>query len=656
MKRSDLMCDISDYKLYLNKYKSMIVKKQKKYYDGLFIDAGNDSKKKWHIVKSIMGRNDGIRHIAKIKDDNGIIINDDVNIAKTLNKHFATIGKKINNKMRNKYNNQIQNIPILTEEYIVIDDEDNHVPNTNESDCVNDINSFKIEKVYPYDIIKITKSMKSNMTNSLIEVPSKLLHENIRSLAYPIAIIANASIEQGVFPDQYKKSTITPIYKGKGTRENVNNYRPISVTKFISKLLERIIKIQLNYYMEKNDLYSNCQFGFREGLSTELALINFQNIIMKNQNENCVTLAVFIDLEKAFDCVEHSDVLNELNLLNFSDNAIKWFRSYLSSRTHRVKINKVLSDFLDSDIGCPQGTVLSAQIFLIIINSLLTANRDYDMVAFADDCAIIFKIKPNEFNEEIVKINGLLSVIDGWFIKHRLSINIEKTKAILFQTHQRGLNTRGVDLRFGTDRIELVDSIRYLGVIVESNFSNKKHIDMSISRCTPIILALAEMRSRGICREALISVYHSMFMSTLCYAISVWGGFSLGGIKRVQVAQNNAIRAITGISKYETVRTKMRELNIMCINDIYKIEILKLGYKMVNNHLKHDLSLELIFNKNNGTRLNYPLIPPNTRFTLFQNSTSYTMITEWNDLEESIRNSKSFNIFKDKIKKSYLGQ
>jgi hypothetical protein len=580
-------------------------------------------------------------------------VTENISIATTLNEHFATIGKKINDKVKNKYISHNLNFPMMVTSDMESDDVDINETTMNEDDYMNDENSFRIEKIYPFDIVNIAKGMKSNMSNSLNEVTSKIIQENIRKLAYPISIIANASIEQGIFPDQYKKSTITPIYKGKGSRENVNNYRPISVTKFISKILERIIKTQLDFYMEKNGLFSNCQFGFRSGLSTELALINFQNIIMKNQNENYVSLAVFIDLEKAFDCVEHSDVLNELHMLNFSDKAIGWFRSYLQSRTHRVKIDKILSDFLDSDIGCPQGTVLSAQLFLIIINSLLIANRDYDMVAFADDCAIIFKIKPNEFNEEIVKINGLLSVVDCWFYKHRLSINIEKTKAILFQTHQRGINTSGVELRFGSDRIEFVDNIRYLGVIIESNFSNKKHIDMTISRCTPIILSLAEMRSRGICREVLLSVYNYMFESILCYAISVWGGLSVGGIKRIQIAQNNAIRAITGISKYGSVKQKLKDLKIICIDDIYKISILKLGYKKVNGLLKHDLSLELVFNNYTSTRINYPLIPPNTKFTLFQNSTSYTMISEWNELDENIRKSRSFAIFKNKIKKVF---
>jgi hypothetical protein len=191
----------------------------------------------------------------------------------------------------------------------------------------NDGVTFDINEICPIDIIKTTWKMKSNMSNSLNEMPSKIIQDNIKSLAFPLTVIASTSIAQGIFPANFKKSTITPIYKGKGKKDNVNSYRPISVTKFISKLLERIIKNQLNSHMESNKLFSRCQFGFREGLSTEMALANFQNIIMKNQNEKYVSVAIFIDLEKAFDCVEHTDVINELHGLNFSHNAIRWFRS-----------------------------------------------------------------------------------------------------------------------------------------------------------------------------------------------------------------------------------------------------------------------------------------------------------------------------------------
>jgi hypothetical protein len=161
------------------------------------------------------------------------------------------------------------------------------------------------------------------------------------------------------------------------------------------------------------------------------------------------------------------------------------------------------------------------------------------------------------------------------------------------------------------------------------------------------------MRARGFCMRAMLEVYNSMFVSVVSYAIPVWGGLSIGGLNRLQVLQNNAIRAITGLKKFDSVGEKMKQLKLRNIETIYRISLLCMGFKLINGMIRHDLSCRLVQNHSTITRTHLQLIPPNTKFSIMQKSFLYKMITEWNLCDESIRMAGSYGIFRNKLLKSF---
>ena len=152
------------------------------------------------------------------------------------------------------------------------------------------------------------------------------------SLCIPVAFILNLSIRQSIFPREFKKAVVVPVYKGAGDPAEPGNYRPISVTSYVAKLFEKCVLIQLKSYSFFTGALSHHQHGFVPARSTETALLEMLQYIVDGWSERRHVVAVFLDLSKAFDCLDHAVLLSTLTRLGVDEGDIRWFNSYLSDR------------------------------------------------------------------------------------------------------------------------------------------------------------------------------------------------------------------------------------------------------------------------------------------------------------------------------------
>ena len=242
----------------------------------------------------------------------------------------------------------------------------------------------------------------------------------------------NLSFQTGKFPSNLKLAKVIPILKNKGSSNDVSNYRLISLLSNIDKIFEKLVHSRDTNFLEQHNSIFMYQFGFRNKHSTNHALINLTEKIRQNRDKNLYTCGIFIDLQKAFDTVDHKILLSKLEHYGIRGIQNNWFKSYLSNRHQFVFASGTKSAFLEIKDGVPQGSVLGPLLFLIYINDLPSSIKNSIVSLFADDTCLLSSDKNLESLN--VKINDDLQALSNWLKSNKISLNATKTEVIIFRS------------------------------------------------------------------------------------------------------------------------------------------------------------------------------------------------------------------------------
>ena len=271
--------------------------------------------------------------------------------------------------------------------------------------------------------------MKSSAAAGCDHIQPKIVKAVAPFIAYPLNDLINLSISTGVFPDKLKIARVTPIFKS-GDKTNLNNYRPISVLPFFSKIFEKAMYNRLMEYIEENNLINEKQYGFRQRRSTYMALIDLIDSITEHIENKKFCMGVFIDLSKAFDTLDHEILLGKLEQYGIRGIAHLWFKSYLSDRQQLVQFGDIKSTFNSIRCGVPQGSILGPLLFLLYINDIANIVNDCEVIMFADDTNMF--LTDADSCKLIEKANLELGKLSYWFKLNKLSLNIKKKLISLF--------------------------------------------------------------------------------------------------------------------------------------------------------------------------------------------------------------------------------
>ena len=296
--------------------------------------------------------------------------------------------------------------------------------------------------------------MKPKLSSGQDLMSSKLLKETAFSFVNILTSLMNKSLAGGWVPQLLKLAKVVPIHKA-GLLSDTNNYRPISLLSTYAKLLEKLVAPQLLWHLNSNNILSNCQFGFRTQHSTIHPVVLFSDYIYKAHLEKEYVISIFIDLKKAFDTVDHHILLRKLQHYGIHGVALDWFSSYLTNRQQFVKLDDTNSMIMSLACGVPQGSVLGPILFLLFINDM-PESISLRTLLFADDTTYQGRNKDPLVLQ--VQINSQLDIANTWFCCNKLSLNISKTRYMVF-TPPSANKTVTFDIRIGDSQIERISNL-----------------------------------------------------------------------------------------------------------------------------------------------------------------------------------------------------
>ena len=394
-----------NYTQHRNKLNSLKRCAKRKYYFDKIKAVKSDLRKTWNVVNSILSKK---KCTAPQKlHHNGITVDKPSEIANVFNNHFVNVGESL-----------LRSIP------------DSH---SSYSDYLqgNFVQSLFFKPATESEVLNIVNKMPNGNSSGYDDINTHLLKSVIKFLLIPLTHICNLSLTNGVFPSNMKIAKIIPLFK-KGDTDSVDNYRPISVLPSFSKILERLVFNRLSNFLTHFNVLSNDQYGFRKDCSTGLAVLDLYDKIIRYVDVNKHAICVFMDLSKAFDTIPHDILLAKLRFYGVRGLPHKWFCSYLADRKQYTSVNSHNSVYETILHGVPQGSILGPLLFLIYINDIVNCSSFCKFTLFADDTTIL--ASNQDFDRLIDDLNINLKCVYEWLICNKLSLNISKTKFMIFKS------------------------------------------------------------------------------------------------------------------------------------------------------------------------------------------------------------------------------
>ena len=609
----------NDYSSYLkarNKAKRACRKAKARYERDIAEQAKVNNKPFWAYVKAKTGTRTGI---ADLRREDGTIASTDKEKADVLNQFFQSV-------------------------YTTEPDGDTpDPPNYNINSKLSD---FEINE---QEVKKLLKGLKVSKASGLDGIPAILLVEAADQLTFPITSIFRKSLEEGQIPSDWRQANIIPIFK-KGSKCSPNNYRPVSLTSILCKVMETLVKTKVLNHMTENQLICEEQHGFTPGRSCSTQLLDTLDFWTNVLDEGGNLDAVYMDFKKAFDSVPHRRLLSKIEALGITGRVHAWITDFLKDRTQIVSVNGAASSEGKVTSGIPQGSVLGPLLFVAYINDL-PRNAKNNVRIFADDTKLFAKSDTKEERDSLQKdLDSLCEWSDTWLLRfhpQKCSVMRLGNKPVE-HTYTMKSTTDNQTNRHVLAETEVEKD---LGVFVDKRLNFQRHVSQATAKANRT-LGIMRRTFDHLTDKTFIQLYKSMIRPMLEYGHSVWSPDQKTLQREVENVQKRATKLI-GRLKNSPYQERLRELKLPSLQFRRLRGDMIDAYKYTSGIYQTTYPNLELYSGREVRGHSKKLAKHQVHLKVRSNFFSERVITTWNDLPESVVCAETVNSFKSRLDKHW---
>lgn len=490
-------------------------------------------------------------------------------------------------------------------------------------------------------IIKKLQALNPGKAPGVDNIAPSVLINLAEVIAYPLKLIFQSSVDTHVVPTGWREANVVPIFK-KGRKSKAGNYRPVSLTSQLGKVLESIIRDAINSHLDKFNLIGSSQHGFVKGKSCLTNLLVYLEDVTKLLDEKKEVDVIYLDYAKAFDKVPHKRLGDKVRALGIDGDIAKWIQEWLSDRRQRVVLNGHTSDWASVSSGVPQGSILGPTLFLVFINDL-----DDDMLSkvlkFADDTKIYGDASDVNGRD---KIQHDLDVAMLWSEKWLMQYNVDKCKT-LHAGH------KNIEHRYKMGGVELasVDEEKDLGVVVHRSLSSSKQCAEAAKKANRVVGQIKRTVTNK-SKHIIVPLYKSLVRPRLEYCVQAWRPFLKKDITLLEKVQRRATKMVEGMRTL-TYEERLKACDLQSLEERRDRGDLLEVHKLVKgiDRIPSSTFFTPQENRHSQRGQDSKFYKHRSRLDIRRNFFSQRVVNKWNALPQYVVNATSTSNFKNRYDK-----